>query len=106
MPGDKNFNKTLLANHYMSKRVVQWQLNVSFWYAPDPEQKQIIDLFSIRMGKMFNKLFKYFYWGCHIVEDTTQQMMAELDRIGIHYDKRTVRKKRRLDKTLGKFELF
>jgi len=34
MPGDKNFNKNLLACQTMSKRVVQWQLNVLFWYAP------------------------------------------------------------------------
>jgi len=45
MLGDKNFNKTLLANHNMSKRVVQWQLSVSFWYAPDSKQKQITDRF-------------------------------------------------------------
>jgi len=45
MPGDKNFNKTLLANHNMSKRVVQWQLSVSFWYAPNSKQKQITDHF-------------------------------------------------------------
>jgi len=34
MPGDKNFNKSLLACQSMSKRVIQWQLSVSFWYAP------------------------------------------------------------------------
>jgi len=45
MPGDENFNKTLLANHNMSKRVVQWQLSVSFWYAPNSKQKQINDRF-------------------------------------------------------------
>jgi len=106
MPGDKNFNKTLLANHYMSKRVVQWQLSVSFWYVPDSEQKQITDCFFIRMGKMFKKLFNYFYWGCHVVEDTTRQMMVELDRIRIHYNEQTVRKKRRINKLLGRFELF
>jgi len=33
-------------------------------------------------------------------------MMAELERIGIHYDEQTVRRKRKLDKTLGRFELF
>jgi len=38
MPGDENFNKMLLANHFMSKRVVQWQLNVSFRYAPNPKK--------------------------------------------------------------------
>jgi len=41
MPGDKNFNKSLLACQSMSKRVVQWQLSVSFQYTPDSEQKQI-----------------------------------------------------------------
>jgi len=34
MPGDENFNKNLLACQTMSKSVVQWQLNVSFQYAP------------------------------------------------------------------------
>jgi len=58
------------------------------------------------MGKMFNKLFDYFYRGCHVVEDATRQMMAELDRIGIHYDEQMVRKKRRINKALGRFELF
>jgi len=33
-------------------------------------------------------------------------MMVELDRIGIHYNEQTVRKKRRIDKALGRFELF
>jgi len=33
-------------------------------------------------------------------------MMAELDRIGINYNEQTVRKKRRIDKTPGKFQLF
>jgi len=55
---------------------------------------------------MFNKLFEYFYRGCHVIEDSTRRMMAELERIGIHYDERTVRRKRKLDKTLGRFELF
>jgi len=55
---------------------------------------------------MFNKLFDYFYWGCHVVEDAMRQMMAELDRIGIYYDEQMVRKKRRIDKALGRFELF
>jgi len=58
------------------------------------------------MGKMFNKLFEHFYWGCHAVEEAMRQMMAELDRIGINYNERTVRKKRRIDKTLGRFQLF
>jgi hypothetical protein len=58
------------------------------------------------MGKMFNKLFEYFYQGCHMVEEATRQMMVELDRIGINYDKQTVRKKRRIKKTLGRFQLF
>jgi len=58
------------------------------------------------MGKMFNKLFNYFYWGCHIVKDATRQMMVELNKIGIYYDEQTVRKKRRIDKALGRFELF
>jgi len=58
------------------------------------------------MGKMFNMLFEYFYRGCHVVEDPTRQMMAELERIGINYDERTVRKKRRIEKTLGRFQLF
>jgi len=58
------------------------------------------------MGKMFNKLFDHFYWGCHVVEEATRQMMAELNRIGINYDKQMVRKKRRIDKALGRFELF
>jgi len=58
------------------------------------------------MGEMFNKVFDHFYWGCHVVKEATRQMMAELDRIGINYDKRTVRKKRRIDKALGRFELF
>jgi len=34
MPGDKNFNKNLLECQTMSKRVVQWQLSISFWYTP------------------------------------------------------------------------
>jgi len=34
MLGDENFNKNLLACQSMSKRVVQWQLSVLFWYAP------------------------------------------------------------------------
>jgi len=71
-----------------------------------PKKKQITDRFSVRMGKMFNKLFEYFYRGCHVIEDATRQMMAELERIGIHYDEQTVRRKRKLDKTLGRFELF
>jgi len=58
------------------------------------------------MGKMFNKLFNYFYQGCHIVKDAKRQMMVELDGIGIHYDEQTVRKKRRIKKALGRFELF
>jgi len=58
------------------------------------------------MGKIFNKLFEHFYRGCHAVKEATRQMMAELDRIGINYDKQTVRKKRRIYKTLGRFELF
>jgi len=58
------------------------------------------------MGKMFNKLFDHFYQGCQVVEEAMRQMMAELNRIGINYDKRTVRKKRRIDKALGRFELF
>jgi len=58
------------------------------------------------MGKMFNKLFDHFYWECHVVKEATRQMMAELDRIGINYNKRMVRKKRRIDKALGRFELF
>jgi len=33
-------------------------------------------------------------------------MMAELNRIGVNYNKRMVRKKRRIDKALGRFELF
>jgi len=80
MLGDKNFNKTLLACQSMSKRVVQWQLSVSFWYAPDSEKKQITDLFFNRMGKMFNKVFDHFYWGCHVVKEAMRQMMAELDK--------------------------
>jgi len=55
---------------------------------------------------MFNKLFEYFYWGCHVVKDATRQMMAELERIGINYDEQTVRKKRRIKKTLGRFQMF
>jgi len=58
------------------------------------------------MGKMFNKVFDHFYWGCHVVKEATRQMMAELDRIGINYEEQTVRKKRRIDKALGRFELF
>jgi len=55
---------------------------------------------------MFNKLFEHFYQGCHIVEEATRQMMVELNRIGINYDEQTVRKKRRIKKTLGRFQLF
>jgi len=33
-------------------------------------------------------------------------MMVELDKIGVNYDERTVRKKRRIDKALGRFQLF
>jgi len=51
MPGDKNFNKTLLANHFMSKRVVQWQLNVSFWYAPNPKKNKLLIVFLLGWGK-------------------------------------------------------
>jgi len=64
------------------------------------------DLFFNRMGKMFNKLFEHFYRGCHVVDNAMRQMMAELERIGINYDKQTVRKKRRIKKTLGRFHLF
>jgi len=39
MPGDENFNKNLLACQTMSKRVVQWQLSISFWYAPRLREK-------------------------------------------------------------------
>jgi len=31
MPGNKEFNKHLVANHRMSQQVVQWQLSISFW---------------------------------------------------------------------------
>jgi len=58
------------------------------------------------MGKMFNKLFEHFYQGYHAVKEAMRQMMAELDRIGINYDEQKVRKKRRIDKTLGRFQLF
>jgi len=39
MRGNKNFNKDLLACQTMLKRVVQWQLNVLFWYAPRLREK-------------------------------------------------------------------
>jgi len=58
------------------------------------------------MGKMFNKLFDYFYRGCHVVEDTTRQMMAELDRIGIYYDEQMVRKKGGLTKPWAGLNYF
>jgi len=107
MPGDKNFNKSLLACQSMSKRVVQWQLSFSFWYVPPtPSKNKSLIIFFNRMGKMFNKLFDHFYWGCHVVEEATRQMMVELNRIGVNYDKQMVRKKRRIDKALGRFELF
>jgi len=39
MLGDKNFNKNLLACQTISKRVVQWQLSILFWYAPRLREK-------------------------------------------------------------------
>jgi len=105
MPGDKNFNKMLLAITSCPKESCSGNSTSHFGTHPT-QKKQITDCFSVRMGKMFSKLFKYFYWGCHVIEDATWWMMAELERIGIHYDKQAVRRKRRLDKTLGRFELF
>jgi len=39
-----------------------------------------------------------------VVDEAMRQMMAELNRIGINYDKQMVRKKRRINKTLGRFQ--
>jgi len=45
MPGDENFNKNLLACQTMSKSVVQWQLNVSFQYAPQLRKNKSLIFF-------------------------------------------------------------
>jgi len=63
MPGDKNFNKTLLANHFMSKRVVQWQLNVSFWYAPNPKKNKLLIVFLLGWGKCSTNFSNIFIGG-------------------------------------------
>jgi len=52
MLGDEIFNKTLLACQSMSKRVVQWQLNVLFQYMPlTPRKNKSLIFFLIGWEK-------------------------------------------------------
>jgi len=63
-------------------------------------------LFFISIGKMINKLFGWFYRRCWVTKEVTRQTMAELEQLGICYNEWTIQRKRRLNKSLGRFELF